>query len=130
MYEDPEAAEEEAPEETPVPPKKKKLMADVMKCAARMVAEATEAEAARNRPPPVPHLRTQAEQMAFLVSTVQGMEKDIQEIMQNQKSLERVMETKFHNMDVKVTKLTTIVRQLQHEVDSMEIPRSQDEDED
>ena len=67
--------------------------------------------------------------MAFLVSTVQGMKKNIQETMQNQKSLERVVETKFHNMDVKVTELTTIVRQLQHEVDSMEIPRLEDEDE-
>ncbi|KAE8821335.1 nucleolysin tiar [Hordeum vulgare] len=91
---------------------------------------ATEAEAARNRPPPVPQLRTQAEQMAFLVSTVQGIEKNIQEIMQNQKSLERVVETKFSNVDVKVTELTTIVRQLQHEVDSVEIPHSEDEDED
>ncbi|KAE8784022.1 hypothetical protein D1007_42382 [Hordeum vulgare] len=95
-----------------------------------MTAEAVEAEAARNRPPPVPHPRAQAEQMAFLVSTVQGMEKKIQEIMQNQKSLERVVGTKFHNMDMKVTELTTIVRQLQHEVDSIEIPRSEDEDED
>ncbi|KAE8768212.1 hypothetical protein D1007_60344 [Hordeum vulgare] len=67
--------------------------------------------------------------MAFLVSIVQGMEKNIQEIMQNEKSLERVVETKFHNMDVKVTELTTIVRQLQHEVDFVEIPRSEDEDE-
>ncbi|KAE8809321.1 hypothetical protein D1007_14116 [Hordeum vulgare] len=92
-----------------------------------MVADA---EAARNRPPPVPQVRTQAKQMAFLVSTVQGMDKNIQEIMQNQKSLERVVETKFHNMDVKVTELTTITRQLQHEVDSMEIPCSKDEDDD
>ncbi|KAE8779780.1 nucleolysin tiar [Hordeum vulgare] len=91
---------------------------------------ATEAEAARNRPPHVPQLRTPAEQMAFLVSTVQGMEKNIQVIIQNQKSLERVVETKFHNMDVKVTELTTIVKQLQHEVDCVEIPRSEDEDED
>ncbi|KAE8777387.1 hypothetical protein D1007_49862 [Hordeum vulgare] len=95
-----------------------------------MVEEAAEVEAARNRPPPVPQLRTQAEKMAFLVSTVQGMEKNIQEIMQNQKSLERVVETKLHNMDMKVTELTTIVRQLQHEVDSVEIPCSKDEDED
>ncbi|KAE8816017.1 hypothetical protein D1007_06562 [Hordeum vulgare] len=87
---------------------------------ARIVVEA---EAARNRPPLVPQLRTPAEQMAFLVSNVQGMEKNIRDIMQNQKSLERVVERKFHNMDVKVTELTTIVRQLQHEVDSMEIPR-------
>ncbi|KAE8803734.1 hypothetical protein D1007_20425 [Hordeum vulgare] len=94
-----------------------------------MIAEASEDEAARNRPPPVPQLSTQAEKMAFLVRTVQGMETNIEEIMQNQKSLERVVETKFHNMDVKVTELTTIVRQLQHEVDSVEIPRSEEEDE-
>ncbi|KAE8791668.1 hypothetical protein D1007_33871 [Hordeum vulgare] len=95
-----------------------------------MAAEAAEVEAARNRPPPVPELRTQAEKMAFLVSTVQGMENNIQEIMQNKKSLERVVETKFHNMDLKVTEFTTIVRQLQHEVDSMDIPRLEDDDED
>ncbi|KAE8773469.1 nucleolysin tiar [Hordeum vulgare] len=95
-----------------------------------MAVEAAEAGDARNMPPPVPQLRTQAEQIAFIVSTVQGMEKNIEEIMQNQKSLERFVETKFHDMDVKVTELTTIVRQLQHEVDSMEIPRSEDEDED
>ncbi|KAE8811935.1 hypothetical protein D1007_11152 [Hordeum vulgare] len=95
-----------------------------------MGAEAAEAEAARNRPPRVPQLRTQAEKMAFLVSTIQGMEKNIQEIMQNRKSLERFVETKFHNMDMKVTELTTIVRQLQHEVDYVDIPRSGDEYED
>ncbi|KAE8816940.1 hypothetical protein D1007_05492 [Hordeum vulgare] len=95
-----------------------------------MAAEAAESEAARNRPPPVPQLRTQPQQMTFLVSTFQGMEKNIQGIMQNQKSPERVAETKFHNMDVKVTRLSTIVTQLQHEVDSVEIPCSEDEDED
>ncbi|KAE8807653.1 hypothetical protein D1007_16032 [Hordeum vulgare] len=68
--------------------------------------------------------------MAFLVSSVQGMEKNIQEIVQIQKSLERDAETKFHDMDVKVTELTTIVKQLQHEVDSMEIPQSDDDDDD
>ncbi|KAE8802256.1 hypothetical protein D1007_22135 [Hordeum vulgare] len=88
-----------------------------------MAAEAAEAEAARNRPPPVPQLRTQAEKIAFLVSSVQGMEKNIQEILQRPKSLERVVETKFHDMDVKVSGLTTIVKKLQHEVNSVEIPR-------
>ncbi|KAE8821865.1 40S ribosomal protein S5-1 [Hordeum vulgare] len=65
-------------------------------CAARMAAKA---EAARNRPPPVPQLRTQAERMEFLVRFVQGMEKNIQEILQRQKSLERFVENKFHEMD-------------------------------
>ncbi|KAE8802579.1 hypothetical protein D1007_21610 [Hordeum vulgare] len=94
-----------------------------------MAVEAAQVEAARNNPPRVPQLRTQAEQMAFLVRAVQGMKKNIHEIMQNQKSLEGVVETKFHNMDMKLIELTTIVRQLQHEVDSVEITRSEDEDE-
>ncbi|KAE8768629.1 hypothetical protein D1007_59883 [Hordeum vulgare] len=95
-----------------------------------MAEEAAVVEAARNRPPLVLQPRTLVDQMAFLVRIVQCMEKNIQEIMQNQKSLERVVETKFHNMDVKVTELTTIARQLRHKVDSVEIPRSEDEDDD
>ncbi|KAE8780939.1 nucleolysin tiar [Hordeum vulgare] len=79
-------------------------------------------------PPPVPQLRTQAKQMAFLVSSVQGMEKNIQDILQNEKSLERVVDTKFHDMDEKVTELNTIVKQLQHEVDSVQVPRLDDDD--
>ncbi|KAE8783290.1 hypothetical protein D1007_43280 [Hordeum vulgare] len=76
---------------------------DPNSAAAGMAADAAEAEAARNRPLPVPKLRTEAEKMAFLVSTFEGMEKNIQEMMQKQKSHERVVETKFHNMDVKAT---------------------------
>ncbi|KAE8806068.1 hypothetical protein D1007_17746 [Hordeum vulgare] len=95
-----------------------------------MAAEATEAEAARNKTPQVPQLRTQAEQMAFLVSSLQGMEKNIREILQHQKSLKRVVETKFQDMDVKVMELNSIVKQLQHDVDSVQIPRSDDDDND
>ncbi|KAE8781188.1 hypothetical protein D1007_45587 [Hordeum vulgare] len=94
-----------------------------------MATEAADAEAARNVPTRVPQLKNQAEQMEFLISSIQGMEKNIQEILQSQKSLERVVETKFHDMDVKVTELTTIVKQLQHEVASVEIPRSDDDEE-
>ncbi|KAE8810854.1 hypothetical protein D1007_12350 [Hordeum vulgare] len=72
----------------------------------------------------------QAEQMAFIVISVQGIEKNIQESVQNQKSLERVVETKLHDMNVKVMKLNTIVKHLQHEVDSVQVPRSDDDDDD
>ncbi|KAE8812245.1 hypothetical protein D1007_10856 [Hordeum vulgare] len=95
-----------------------------------MATKATDVEAARNKPPPVPQLRTQAGKMEFLVSSIQGMEKNIEEILQSQKSLERVVESMFHDMDVKVAELTTIVKQLQHEVGSMEILCSDDEDDD
>ena len=88
------------------------------------------AEAARNAPGPPPQLKTRDEQMSFLVSTIRGMEKNIFEILLNQKSLERIVETKFHDLDVKVTELTTTVKQLHHEVDSVHIPCSNDEDDD
>ncbi|KAE8819493.1 nucleolysin tiar [Hordeum vulgare] len=67
-------------------------------------------------------LKTRDEQMSFLVSTIQGMEKNISEILLKHKSLERIVETKFHDLDVKVTELTTTIQQLQHEVDSVKIP--------
>ncbi|KAE8806276.1 hypothetical protein D1007_17515 [Hordeum vulgare] len=58
------------------------------------------------------------------------MEQNIQDILQSQKSLERVVETKFRDTDVKVSEFTTIVKQVQHEVESVEIPHSDEEEED
>ncbi|KAE8787399.1 hypothetical protein D1007_38672 [Hordeum vulgare] len=67
--------------------------------------------------------------MSFLVSTIQGMEKKVSDILLNQKSLERIVETKFHDMDVKVKELITTIEHIHHEVDSMKIPRSSSDDE-
>lgn len=103
---------------------------DPSSAATRMAPEGAEAEAARNEPPPVPQLRTPTEQIYFLVSSVQGMEKNISEILQNQKSLERIVETKFHDLDVKVTQMSTSVEQLKHELDRVRTPSSTSDDED
>ncbi|KAE8798879.1 nucleolysin tiar [Hordeum vulgare] len=78
----------------------------------------------------LPQFKTRDEQMSFLVNTIQGMEKDTSNFFPNQKSLERIVDTKFHELDVKATELTTIVQQLQHEVDSVKISHSDDEDDD
>ncbi|KAI5001183.1 hypothetical protein ZWY2020_011142 [Hordeum vulgare] len=77
--------------------------------------EAVEAEVARDAPALAPQLRTREER--------------IFEILLNQNSLDRIVETKFHDLDVKVTELNTIVQQIQHEVDSMHIFRSSSDDE-
>ncbi|KAE8811123.1 hypothetical protein D1007_12118 [Hordeum vulgare] len=66
--------------------------------------------------------------MAFLISTIEGMEKNITDILLNQKSLERIVETKFHDLDIKVTELTTIVNQLKHEFDVLHTPSSRSGD--
>ncbi|KAE8785617.1 hypothetical protein D1007_40690 [Hordeum vulgare] len=94
----------------------------------RQQVEEAEAEAARA--PPAPQLRSREEKMLFLVSTIQGMEKNIFEILLNQKSLERIMDTKFHDLDVKVTELATTVDHLKHEVDAVHAPRSSSDDDD
>ncbi|KAI4972835.1 hypothetical protein ZWY2020_003760 [Hordeum vulgare] len=96
---------------------------------AREAAEAPAVEASRNAPTPTPQLRTTEEEMSFLVSNIQGMEKKVFEILLNQKSLKRIVETKLCDLDVKVTKLTTTIEHLQHEVDSVKTPRSSGDDE-
>ncbi|KAE8787898.1 hypothetical protein D1007_38116 [Hordeum vulgare] len=68
---------------------------------AREAAEAPAVEASRNAPTPTPQLRTTEEEMSFLVSNIQGMEKKVFEILLNQKSLKRIVETKLCDLDVK-----------------------------
>ncbi|KAE8788882.1 hypothetical protein D1007_37000 [Hordeum vulgare] len=67
--------------------------------------------------------------MAYLVSTIQGMDKNINVLLLNQKSLERIVEKKFHELNNKVTKLTTMVNQMKQEVDAAPFPSSDDDDE-
>ena len=87
---------------------------------ARQQADVAKVQIARDAP--APQLRSREGQMPFLVRTIHGMEKNISEIFWNEKSLERIMETKFHDLDVKVTELATIIEKLQHEVDAVHIP--------
>ncbi|KAE8794419.1 hypothetical protein D1007_30865 [Hordeum vulgare] len=57
------------------------------------------------------------------------MEKDINELLLKQKSIERIVETKFHNLDNKVTEVTTTVNQLKQKVHAVPFPGSYDKDE-
>ncbi|KAE8801699.1 nucleolysin tiar [Hordeum vulgare] len=89
-----------------------------------------EAEAEAARAARAPQLRSKEDQMVFLISTIQGMEKNITDILLNQKSLERIIETKFHELDIKVIELITTVNQLKHEVDVVHTPSSSCGDDD
>ncbi|KAE8815097.1 hypothetical protein D1007_07606 [Hordeum vulgare] len=71
---------------------------------------------------------TKSAQMTFLISTIQGMEKNIKDILLNHRSLERIVETKFHDPDIKVIDLTTTVNQLKQEVEVVSAPSSSDDD--
>ncbi|KAE8780978.1 hypothetical protein D1007_45829 [Hordeum vulgare] len=77
-----------------------------------------------------PQLRTTENQMTFFISTIQGMENNSTDILLNHKRLKRIMETKFHDLDIKVTELTTIVNELKHEVGVVHTPSSRSGDHD
>ncbi|KAE8819695.1 pumilio-like protein 1 [Hordeum vulgare] len=91
----------------------------------RAEEEAEVARAAR-----APQLRTREDQIAFIISTIQWVEKNITDILLNQKSLERIVETKFHDLDIKVIELTTTVNQLKHEDDAVHTLSSTSGDDD
>ncbi|KAE8789807.1 hypothetical protein D1007_36020 [Hordeum vulgare] len=55
------------------------------------------------------------------------MDKNINELLLNQESLGRIVETKFHELDNKVTGLTTTVNQVKQEVDAIPLPSSDDD---
>ncbi|KAE8783054.1 hypothetical protein D1007_43538 [Hordeum vulgare] len=56
------------------------------------------------------------------------MEKNIARLLQNQKSRERIMEIKFHDLDIKVIELSSMVNALNQEVYVVPLPRSDDDD--
>ncbi|KAE8767565.1 nucleolysin tiar [Hordeum vulgare] len=89
-----------------------------------MEAEA-QAEAARDASAPI--LKMKNDHMAYLVSATQKMERNIADILLNQESLERIVETKFHDLDNKVIEQTIIVNALKHEVDAVPLPISDDD---
>ncbi|KAE8807508.1 hypothetical protein D1007_16301 [Hordeum vulgare] len=90
------------------------------------IASEAQAEAARAASARV--LKIKGGQMAYLVSTIQEME-NISERVKNQKCPERTVETKFHDLDNKVSEVTTTVNQLKQEVDVVPFSCSDDEDE-
>ena len=65
------------------------------------------------------------------------IEKGLTTLNQNQESLERIIETKFHDLDVKATEIQTIVNKLQEDVEDHDdrrmidtlqrVPRAQSE---
>ncbi|KAE8793889.1 hypothetical protein D1007_31479 [Hordeum vulgare] len=75
-------------------------------------------------------MRSKGYQIAYLISTIQGMEKNIKDMFLNQKSLERITETKLHDLDIKVTEQTTTINELKQEVDAVPTPSSSTDDDD
>ena len=62
-------------------------------------------------------LKSKQDQLAYLIQSTLRIEKGLATLTQNQESLERIIETKFYDLDLKVTEIQTVVEQLQEEAE-------------
>ena len=62
-------------------------------------------------------LKSKQDQLAYLIQSTLRIEKGLATLTQNQESLERIIETKFYDLDLKVTEIQTAVEQLQEEAE-------------
>ena len=80
-------------------------------------------------------LKSKQAQLGYLIQATLRIEKGLATLTQNQESLERIVETKFYDLDLKVTEKQTTVEQLQGEAEEkrgkettdafQHVPRSQ-----
>ena len=61
-------------------------------------------------------LKTKQEQLGYLIASTPRIEQGLATLTQNQASLERIMEQKFYDLDVKVIEIQTAVEQLQDDM--------------
>ena len=62
-------------------------------------------------------LKSKQDQLGYLIQSTLRIEKGLATLTKNQESLERIIEQKFYDLDVKVTEIQTAVEQLQEEAE-------------
>ena len=62
-------------------------------------------------------LKSKQDQLGYLTQSTLSIEKGLATLTQNQESLERIIEQKFYDLDLKVTEMQTAVEELQEEAD-------------
>ena len=61
--------------------------------------------------------KSKQDQLRYLIASTMRIEKGLATLTQNQESLERIMEQKFYDLDVKVTEIQSVIEKLQDEVE-------------
>ena len=61
-------------------------------------------------------MKSKQDQLGYLIASTLRIEKGLATLTQNQESLERIMELKIHDLDVKVTEIQTVVEKLQDDM--------------
>ena len=62
-------------------------------------------------------LKSKQDQLGYLIQANLRIEKGLATLTQNQESLERIFETKLHDLDVKVIEIQTSVEKIQEELE-------------
>ena len=65
----------------------------------------------------VVNLKTKQDQLSYLLEATMRLEKSLATLSQNQESLERIIETKFHDLDVKDTDIQIVVEKLRDDAE-------------
>ena len=63
------------------------------------------------------YLKSKKDQLGYLIQATLRIEKGLATLTQNQESLERIIETKFYDLDLKVAEMQTAVEQLKEEAE-------------
>ena len=61
-------------------------------------------------------MKSKQDHLGYLIASTLRIEKGLATLTQNQESLERIMEQKFYDLDVKVTEIQSVVEQLQDDM--------------
>ena len=77
------------------------------KAQATAVAKAAQEAATPNAP--IANLKPKNDQMTYLLEATLRIERSLANLIKNQESLERIVEDKMYNLDVKVTEIQSIV---------------------
>src|SRR3989337_142474 len=85
----------------------------------RKAQEAKEAQEASAPNAPIANHKTPKDHMTYLLEATLRIERSLANLTQTQASFERIIETKFQDLDVKVTDIQTTVEQLQGDVDAI-----------
>jgi hypothetical protein len=62
-------------------------------------------------------LKSKQDQLGYLIQATLRIEKGLATLTRNQESLDRIIETKFYDLDLKVTEMQTVVEQLEEEAE-------------
>ena len=86
------------------------------KAQAAAVAKAAKEATAPNAP--IANLKSKQDQMTYLLEAPLRIERSLANISKNQESLEQIVETKIHDLDVKITEVQTIMEKPRDDADS------------